>query len=222
MDAIVFTFMDLSLAARWVLWNGTLAVIPVILGYSALWISGLRSLKHLRYILIALLLPVWFVFLPNTCYLVTEWRHFLHLLDSRDLFLRSQVNNSLYVPLLELSLFYMLYSGFGMATFTLAIRPIERLMRKKSIPMWCWAMPFFTMVSLGVYLGLVPRFNSWDLIHHSSIIWNVTQDILTHPKLAAFIVLFGMFLWIAYEALDLWIDGFSDRWKRITGKKTDH
>lgn len=218
MDIGVLIVMSLWLAARWVLWNGMLAMIPVVLAYSALWISGQHALGRWRYLFIAVLLPVWFVFLPNTCYLVTEWRHFLHLLDAKDLYIRSQVDSSIFVPLLEMSLFYMLYSGFGMLTFTLATRPIERLAMKRNIPLWSWAIPFFTLVSLGVYLGLVPRFNSWDMIHHPKIILNVIASVAGHPRLAGFIVIFGMFLWLAYEALDLWIDGFSERWKQIISK----
>ncbi len=38
------------------------------------------------------------------------------------------------------------------------------------------------------------------------------------PKLAAFILAFGGFLWVAYEAIDIWIDGLK---LRLAAGKSD-
>ena len=211
--------METSYLILTVMWNGMLAVIPVALAYASLWVSRVRGMGPARKAIIAVLAVVWLGFLPNTCYLLTEWRHFLLSLDVHDLYVRSQRDPYLLMQLLAWSVFYFLYSGFGLVTFALAIRPMEHLAAKRGAAVWFWALPFFVAVSVGVYLGLVLRLNTWDLVSRPSVVWRSMMQIGGRPLLAAFIVVFGVFLWLAYEAIDVWIDGLADRWSRLSGRR---
>src|ERR1051325_7098363 len=61
-----------------VYWNLFLAIIPVPLGYLTAWALSKRGEK--RNLPVWLAFPIalaWLVFLPNICYLLTEWRHLL-------------------------------------------------------------------------------------------------------------------------------------------------
>lgn len=196
-----------------------LALIPVCLAYMILWIARRRNMSPLRKGIVALLGIVWLLFLPNTCYLLTEWRHYLEMIDRHDLYLRSQDNSVLFMHLTAWGMFYLLYSGFGMITFALAIRPVERVAAQRGASIWFWAAPLFVALSSGVYLGLVLRFNSWDTMSRPDQIWQAIVDIGGRPRLAAFIVGFGGFLWIAYEALDLWVDGLTERWSKLSRRQ---
>lgn len=209
----------MSTLAKNVTWNAMLALIPVVLAYIILWTASRGKSSFVRNLVVAVLSIVWFVFLPNTCYLLTEWRHFLGVLDANDLFLRSQADRWVFIELSLWWLFYFLYSGFGMLTFALAIRPMEHLAVTRGAATWFWAVPFFVALSLGVYLGLVLRFNSWDLVSNPRPIWQAIVDIGGRPVLGAFILTFGLFLWVAYEAVDVWVDGLADRWSRVTGRR---
>jgi len=211
--------MDIGGLVGNLLWNGMLALIPVALAYTALWLSRLGRWRALRNALIAALAAAWLAFLPNTCYLLTEWRHFLYAMDARDIFVRSRSDPLLLAQLMAWSVFYFLYSGFGMLACALAIRPMEHLAAKRGAAMWFWALPFFVTLSLGVYLGLVLRLNTWDIVARPTAVWESIVQIGGHPKLAAFIVAFGVFLWVAYEAIDVWVDGLADRWSRVTGRR---
>jgi uncharacterized membrane protein len=202
-----------------VLWNCYLAVIPVALAYVILWVSRIRKAKSLRNLLVAGLAIVWLAFLPNTCYLLTEWRHFLFMVDRYNLFVASRYNPDLLIGLCAWSLFYLLYSGFGIVMFCLAIRPMEHLAAKRGATVWFWALPLFVALSLGVYLGLVLRFNSWEPATHPSSIWRALIVTAGRPKLLGMIVIFGIFLWGVYEAVDVWIDGLTERWSRLTGRR---
>lgn len=188
-----------------------LAVIPVAVAYALRGVLDRRPSSPKRYAAAAALTIVWLVFLPNTCYLLTEWRHFLAVLDSSNMFVRAfergNGDSVLFAKLLMGSLFYFLYSAFGMVTFTMAIRPVERAAIKRGISIRFWGMPFFAAVSLGVYLGLILRFNTWDLATNPHLVWQAIVEIGGRPRLAAFILAFGGFLWIAYECVDMWIDG---------------
>lgn len=219
MEESVLTTMNVCSLVSNVPWNSMLALIPVALAYFIVWIARLRLLGSIRYPLVAALSAAWLAFLPNTCYLLTQWRHFLNLVDSRDLFMRAHADSVLLVELVGLSVFYFLYSGFGMLTFALAIRPIERFAISKGAHTLFWAAPFFVALSTGAYLGLVLRFNSWDFAARPGAVWSAITEVGSRPTLAAFIVAFGIFLWISYEAIDVWIDGLTDRWTRRMGKR---
>ena len=45
----------------------------------------------------------------------------------------------------------------------------------------------------------------------SLLIWAAIVEVGGRPLLAAMILAFGAFLWIAYESLDIWIDGLKHR-----------
>lgn len=208
--------MNWTIVAQGVVWNATLALIPVGAGYAFRTIINIRGKPAARFFVSTILGAIWFAFLPNTCYLLTEWRHFLVALDARNLFLKARVDSVYFIELVVFSLFYFLYSSFGMLTFALAIRPVERSAMKGGLAIRVWAFPFFAIVSLGVYLGLVLRFNSWDLLVRPATVWKAIMEITHRPLLAIFIAAFGLFLWVAYEALDIWIDGL--KW-RLTNRR---
>ncbi len=149
--------MNMSLGAVvWVMWNGMLATIPVVTAYGFRWVLDRKPLGAIGYVGATVLGLVWLIFLPNTCYLLTEWRHFFATLDSQNLYLRANGDGVLFIKLVLGSMFYFLYSLFGMVTFAMAIRPMERAAIKRGVSVRLWALPFFAAVALGVYLGLVP------------------------------------------------------------------
>ena len=202
---------------RWVLWNTFLAVIPVAAGYAmyALYKFPRRRTMAVRAGIVILGL-VWIAFVPNTCYLLTEWRHFLNLIGYSNLYAEWFVNKNAAVDLMTYTLFYMFYSGIGALTFTLAIRPIAWLMRQRQLTIWIWAIPFFLMMSLGVYLGLVLRLNSWDIVTRPAFVWTSISGTLDRPALGFFITAFAGFLWFTYLVMDIWVDGLVCRFSPRT------
>jgi uncharacterized membrane protein len=206
----------------WVTWNTLLALIPVYLAFTISWLDGLRIEGRKRVLARCLMLIlglVWLAFLPNTCYLLTEWRHFLATLDRTRLYELSQYDPRAAFLLMTYTFFYLCYSAVGLLTFTLSIRPIARMARKMGATMWVWGSALFILMSLGVYLGLVLRFNSWNLLNRPGEVWASTKTLPLHPLSTTFIVAFGGFLWLAYVAIDIWIDGFLTRWKAHFGAK---
>jgi uncharacterized membrane protein len=207
-------------SVTWVLWNLFLAVIPVGLGYAvAAQAQRLRQRRSPALWLVNVpLLFLWFIFLPNSCYLFTEPRHLLVAVERGELWSRAP-----YEPLaaLRLALWVTLslfYTSAGALTFALSIRPMRALIRAWRWPTLAWAGPFFVLMSLGVYLGLVIRYNSWDLLTRPGSVFATIGETMTRPVLAAAIVLFGFVLWVAYEVIDIWVDGFAARWRAWTGR----
>lgn len=209
----VSSIMQMLSLLKNVAWNAMLAIIPILAAYGVRLLLDKERPRAPQYLLGGLLTLVWFVFLPNTCYLLTEWRHLLLVLDAGDLYLKASHDSVVFVKLVLGTLFYFLYALFGMMTFAMAIRPVERLAIRRGIAIKFWAVPFFATVSLGVYLGLVQRFNSWDITLSAgrTRIWAAVVEVGGRPLLAMMIVAFGIFLWAAYESLDIWLDGLKQR-----------
>jgi uncharacterized membrane protein len=210
--------LNMSLV-KWVGVNLSLALTPVVLAHLIYALLGpVYSRTGTASKVLGLALGVvWLFFLPNTCYLLTEWRHFLDTLEFLRLPYRWQTDSGATVDLMMHTLFYMCYSAFGLLTFALAVRPIARLFRDGGADLWVWGFPLFILNSLGVYLGLVLRYNSWEMLTHPSEIWASVASISSRPVLLSFIIAFAGFLWLAYVIMDIWVDGFVARWKQIRG-----
>ncbi len=200
----------------WTLWNLFLAAIPVALGYAAAAVGRQARARRsaVMWCGFGVLGFLWLAFLPNTCYLITEWRHLLEFVDERDLYQQAERNPRLLFFISVLALFYVCYSGFGVLTLTLAIRPIERLLRQWRFSFPCLAPMLFLLLSLGVYLGLIVRLNSWDLWQRPAKVWASVAAIPQSSLLISAIIVFALLLWGLYEGLDLWVDGVKERIRR--------
>lgn len=196
---------------RSLMWNLLLAVIPVVLAYLLAWLLR-KKLKPAGIILLAVPLGIaWLGFLPNTCYLLTEWRHLLFdsrwepLLDAGHHSRVAMYNTA------KWALFFLLYSGLGIFLFVLGVRPMEHWLRSVGQKPYLYAPFFFFLISLGVYLGLVLRLNTWDLLRRPQFVLNVALDGVTSRPLLTAISVFAVILWALYEAADIWVDGVRSR-----------
>jgi uncharacterized membrane protein len=114
----------------------------------------------------------------------------------------------------EMGIFFLLYSGIGLVLFASAIRPVDRLLAGLKWDAYKWKIPLFSLVALGVYLGLILRFNSWDLLTRPLEVIRAAYAIRERPALFASLLLFAAFLWAAYEALKVFLEGLEQRRKR--------
>jgi uncharacterized membrane protein len=195
---------------HWVGVNTLLAVIPVLAAYA------LRAIARKRveissvtfWTAMVLLGAIWLAFLPNTCYLLSEWRHLPVALRFSYYLPIEKMDSKVAPNVMLVSLFFLCYSGLGAMTFALAIRPIAGMMRRAGVKLWLVGIPFFILMSVGVYLGLVLRFNSWNLLDRLGEIWGAVSSIFYRPMLGLFVLGFAGFLWLLFIVFDIWIDGF--------------
>jgi uncharacterized membrane protein len=197
-----------------VAWNLFLALIPVMTALALVRLRRRVRGRALRIGLTAALLIVWAAFLPNTCYLVTEWRHYFDAITATPLYDRAHHSHLALAQFLALTFFYICYSGVGVIAFFLSIWPLDRLVRRRSpaAAAACRAAGF-VLCAIGVYLGLIHRFNSWDLVNRSGVdaIMRVTAQALSSHAIILLMAVFAVFLWISYWFFDVLMDGLRYR-----------
>ena len=211
--------MIIRYGLSWFVWNVFLAVVPVGLAYTIrLLVNKDGTIRPLLKAPVFILGLAWLGFLPNTCYLLTEWRHFLNVVQYTDLPSRWHYDPSAAIMLMEFTLFYFIFSAIGVLAFALAIRPIAQIAKSRGANLWVWGAPFFLLMSVGVYLGLVLRFNSWDLIKRPNEVWMSVLQLAFHPTLSLFVLIFAAILWFVYLLIDIWVDGLMLRLRPRNGR----
>ncbi|MDE2126472.1 MAG: DUF1361 domain-containing protein [Armatimonadetes bacterium] len=197
---------------HWILWNVMLAAVPAACAY--VMEAGLKVARKLHIpaaVVLAPLAPVWLAFLPNSCYLLTEWRHFLFDRPYTAMRAAAAVEHIKRLDVAVWGLYFVLYAAIGALCFGLAIRPVARMMGRRRALRALAAVPFFFLVSLGVYLGLIVRLNSWDLARRPALVLQSAQEALSRPILANAILVFAVLLYLLYMTVDVWIDGLALR-----------
>ena len=168
MDILVFNL-------GWMSFNVILALIPIVFG-----ILMYRNKNIIAKVGFGL---IWFFFLPNTIYLVTDMAHIL-----RDMKRITGVYLAVDITL------YLILIILGVITFIMAIDPFEKMLFKnkskkkirENIPI-IYILNFF--VGFGLVLGRVHRLNSWDVfINIQDVIF---YSLKTFMSLKLMILVFG-------------------------------
>ena len=171
--------------SRYLVWNLGLAWLPLVFAL-LLYIAFRR--RHTIAELLALG-AAWLVFLPNAPYVLTDFVHLGHrhrLVDS-----------------MILASFAFTALGLGFASLLLVQIVVTR---KAGAPAgWLVALSALFLASIGVYLGRVHRFNSWDVITRPRLVaWTMFQglaDPFAHLQILFFVFAGAGFLALAYVAL---------------------
>src|SRR5258708_4773078 len=129
--------------------NRFLSLIPIFCG----WVMVKTRPKFLQ-VTFAL---IWFSFLPNTLYILTDLRY-----------LPEQWNAMSNVGKTGLAVQYIMYELIGLTSFLLALYPVEKRLllsrwreNKVLLPFLLITVNFF--IGFGIVLGRVQRLNSWDI-----------------------------------------------------------
>ena len=211
-----------------VTWNLFLALIPVAMAF-VIARGARRDLRTAGQVRWGVWLPlafVWLIFLPNSCYLLTEWRHYLETLTQSPLYAQAHQTRDGKLDFFITTGFYLFYSGAGLLAFFLAVWPLDRLTRRRLGWGGNVLRPLlFPLCALGVYLGLMQgRFNSWDLVNarRLHLLLETTAQVFHSPFLLGLILLFGAVLGLLYAAFDIWMDGIAWRLARRHHHRAAH
>jgi uncharacterized membrane protein len=156
MKAQLLNWISVALSAlainrRWMTWNLFLAFIPVAL---SIW---LFRLSRQRSILWWLGLLVFFAFLPNAPYVLTDILHLVY--DIRE-------GYSIWIITLVLVPLYLFFILGGFQAYVMSLINLGYYLHKQGKSHYILAVELIThaLSAIGIYLGRFQRFNSWDLI----------------------------------------------------------
>ena len=163
---------------NFLLFNLSLAFIALLFGYLMLRVKS-NVFKTLYGF-------IWFIFLPNTIYILTDFSHLYEDWSKVDLIFK-----------LVLITQYAIFAILGALTFIYAVYFFERLLerknkkgRKPSAFLIILILNF--IVGFGVILGGVQRTNSWDVLVNPVRVINDSFGILNSPYLLKLSILSGV------------------------------
>ncbi len=167
------------------LWNlqingypAVMVVFNLALAALAMWVTyavvcNLKNKKR-NNLLTGLLGAVWLLVAPNAAYVMTDVRHIIG-----------------YCPVEEyghvcaenawMTLFFCLYGILGWLGFVYCIRPIARTCGKiwGSKASRCFVAIAIPVIAFGLLLGLVSRWNSWDIVTSPLLIFETVAYYMT-------------------------------------------
>ena len=178
--------MDILLGnLSWMIFNTFLALIPVV------FVLILR--RKMNIFLKIFVYFLWFLFLPNTIYMVTDLQYFPKEFMSTDL-----PEQSL------LLLQFIILTFIGIMTFLFALEPFEKLVRKYKLTLVTKNAAYIILnfiVSFAVILGKVQRTHS---VYIFTDFPRVVRDInvtISSQSLLLTTLLFGILVNIIYFSL---------------------
>jgi uncharacterized membrane protein len=167
---------------RWLIWNLFLAWVPLAFSLLAfrlpLWFAALPGL-------------FWLLFLPNAPYIVTDLIH-VGRLDS---------NTPAVLDFFLIALTALTGLSLGMVSLLIMEIKAEEFI---SLAKGKWfSRIIIVLAAVGVYLGRIERWNSWDILSQpadliSSFLARLT-DPLSHPLMFSGIILFALASLLCYE-----------------------
>ncbi len=128
---------------------------------------------------------IWFIFLPNTIYLVTDIVNLVS--DARAI-------SGTYL-IADAALFISLIP-VGIITLVLSVSPFEKLFVKNKNSMLLFVLNLF--IGFGLVLGRVQRVNSWEILTNIQNVISNSLVILKSAELLFVVVLFALLSQVIY------------------------
>ena len=150
----------------WLIWNLSLAMVPLLVS------SLIGAVRKKRTAIVAPLIAIWLLFLPNAFYVATDLIHLSRLeflsVNAVTTTITYYENFNGYVALL------VLFAGAMLALIAgvMSVADIHKLMIEQK---WTRKARAITLIAIfgltgyGLYLGRFLRLNSWDILNPMKI-----------------------------------------------------
>lgn len=168
----------------WMLFNIILAMIPIVF--------GIVMVQNKNLLIKLASFTIWFFFLPNTIYLLTDFMHLFE--DARQL-------SGIYL-IIDAGL-YITMAILGVVTFILAIDPFERILLKthsqKKLAehkLVIYGLNF--LVGFGLVLGRIHRVNSWEVVTDTGRVIYYTLQTISSLEFMFWVLIFAVLSQVVY------------------------
>jgi len=184
-------------------WNIFLALLPCLIAWrlsTVYYLKKWTNISLLNKMLFVVTFLIWFFFFPNTAYLITDIRHLAGYCDHLDYY-RACPAQAWVVPL------FFAYALAGVPTFCYALKKMTLVLEKlfgKTVQR-IFPVLMIPVTAMGLMLGLVARFNSWEVALKP---WNIllaAYAYLTDETMLINIGAYTAMLFLVYYGVDfLW------------------
>jgi uncharacterized membrane protein len=131
---------------------------------------------------------LWFLFLPNTIYLITDLEHYFAQLTKVD-----------FLGLVLLTIQYTVLTALGILTYFAGMMPIEKFFRRRKSKNYSLVFLIFNFaIAFAVVLGKVERTHSWYVFTQPQRVINDITHLLTTPLLITSVIFFGILFNLIY------------------------
>lgn len=183
---------DYQLAS--VLFNIFLILIPLAIYLLLAWYwRRTRFLKLVQKIFAAIIFFFWLIFIPNTAYVISEVRHLLNYCPPAAAF--KVCEQSAWVVF-----FFFTYATIGLISYYYLMsamrRLIENIFGKKTAQIFVIAV--IPVIALGMLLGLLNRWNTWELFIYPLDLFNTLVSYISYPLNLQNWLIFSLFLYLFY------------------------
>jgi uncharacterized membrane protein len=177
-----------------IFWNIFLAMLPFVLGYILIRYWQKTGLRRWPQKLLGLALwCAWLLFLPNTAYVISDVRHLLDYCP-RDTQFRVCQENA-WMPV-----FFFTYALFGWLSFVYGLTQMKAFIAAATnrIVSQLYILLVIPLIALGLLLGLVNRFNSWDAFMHPQVLSTTILAYYQNSLNFTNLVILSILLYILY------------------------
>lgn len=125
---------------------------------------------------------LWFLFLPNTIYLITDLEHYFVQLAQVDFF-----------GSVLLTIQYTILTALGILTYFAGMMPMEKFFKRRKSKNYSWIfLGFNFVIAYAVVLGKIERTHSWYVFTQPFRVLTDVVNVLTTPMLILLVVLLGI------------------------------
>lgn len=177
-----------------IIWNLVLVLVPwLVLGWLTKYYFQTKFKKRQHQIIAGLTASLWLLFLPNAAYVMTDVRHVADLCPVDAL-------HNVCLQNASLILFFFIYAILGWLSFVYLLRQANflatKIWDKKTAKIINLAL--IPVIALGVLLGLLNRFNSWEIFTTPLSLFKTLFLYITNFDYFVNWLLFSLFLYILY------------------------
>jgi uncharacterized membrane protein len=179
-ELILRVIQVLQINMRWMTWNLFLAFIPLAL---SVWLFRIKRGRSWVWWLGFL---VFFAFLPNAPYLLTD---VIHLIDD------IRTIQSVWMITLVLIPLYLVVILAGFEAYVISLINLGYYLHKIGKSQWILGVEMIThaLCAVGVYWGRFLRFNSWDFVTQlDTVLTKGIEEILGKQPLVIIAITFGV------------------------------
>jgi len=157
-DFWLFNFKINNYPVAMIFYNILLLAVPFYLAKLIGNILASKKKDPLTYIILILAILLWFLFIPNAAYIIVDVRHLMNYCPVGSPY-NTCVENT------WLIMFFFFYACIGWVSFYYLVNQMRIIIEKyiNKITAKLYIVVIIPLISLGILLGLLGRWNSWDI-----------------------------------------------------------